>query len=347
MNGDGYIQANPGDWSGDGNPGGVKDYSEVLQENHYYPFGMSMEGQWRMPELALQANRYQFNGIERHGDMGVDLDLAAFRSYDAAMARWLQVDPLADNAKLISWSSYHYTYNNPIIFTDPDGRLPIPLVTGFIGAAGGLIYGLTSSKNWKQTIALTAGGFFTGITLGFGGAGIAALGEIETLGGAGASYIMIGSGVVGGLAGNAVEQGVRIALEESPSFNSEEFAISGAFGMSEVVLGPTGDAAGNAVKNSIKEGLKGAILQSSRVQFRRIQKEIACQIRQQAGTGIITKKESMQAAKALVQAAQEQRSATLKGIIRFSENGVNVSVSAMQTSAIEEIKSKELEDGNN
>ena len=221
------------------------------------------------------------------------------------------------------------------------------MITGLIGAAGGLIYGLASGKNWKQTAALTAGGFVTGATLGFGGAGVAALGGIETLGGAGASYIMIGSGVAGGLAGNAVEQGVRIALGESPSFNGEEFAISGAFGMSEVVLGPVGDAAGSAAKNSIKEGLKDAIVQPNRSQLRRTQKEIARQIREQAGPGTITKQQSRQAAKGLVQAAQEQRSATLQGTIRFSENGVDVSVSAMQTTAIEETKSKVLEDGNN
>jgi hypothetical protein len=53
------------------------------------------------------------------------------------------------------------------------------------------------------------------------------------------------------------------------------------------------------------------------------------------------------AAKQLVQAAQEQRSATLQGTIRFSETGVDVSVSAMQTTGTEEIKAKVLEDDNN
>jgi RHS repeat-associated protein len=126
LNGDGYIQANPGDWSGDGNPGGVKEYSEVLQENHYYPFGMSMEGQWRMPDLVQKTNRYQFNGIERHGDMNVDLDLAVFRSYDAAMARWLHVDPLAEDFP--SWSSYNFAVNSPLKFTDPSGLSPEDII---------------------------------------------------------------------------------------------------------------------------------------------------------------------------------------------------------------------------
>ena len=306
---------------------------------------MEMEGAWAA-QVGTE-NGYQYNGKELDEDFGLNVYHYGARIYDPAMGRFTGVDPLADHPNLVSWSTYHYTYDNPILFTDPDGRLPIPLITGLIGAAGGLIYGLASGKNWKQTAALTAGGFVTGATLGFGGAGVAALGGIETLGGAGASYIMIGSGVAGGLAGNAVEQGVRIALGESPSFNGEEFAISGAFGMSEVVLGPVGDAAGSAAKNSIKEGLKDAIVQPNRSQLRRTQKEIARQIREQAGPGTITKQQSRQAAKGLVQAAQEQRSATLQGTIRFSENGVDVSVSAMQTTAIEETKSKVLEDGNN
>ncbi|ANQ50577.1 hypothetical protein MY04_3212 [Flammeovirga sp. MY04] len=36
------------------------------------------------------------------------------------VSRWLSPDPLAE--KYTSWSPYHYTYNNPIKFIDPDGR---------------------------------------------------------------------------------------------------------------------------------------------------------------------------------------------------------------------------------
>ena len=259
----------------------------------------------------------------------------------------MSVDKLADHQNVVGWSTYHYSYNNPIIYTDPDGQLPIPLITGLIGGAGGLIYGLVSGKSWKQTVALTAGGFVTGATLGLGGAGIAALGGVEALGGAGTSYIMLGSGVAGGLAGNAVEQGVRIALGESPFFNTEELAISGAFGMSEVVLGPVGSTAESAAKNSIKESLKRAFKKPNRAALRRTQKEIAHQLRQQAGPGVISKKQSMQAAKQLVQAAQKQRSAILKGTIRFTEAGVDVSVTAMKIVGTEEAKEQLLKNDNN
>ena len=37
----------------------------------------------------------------------------------------------------MGWSPYHYSYNNPVLYTDPDGRLPIiPLLAkGATGAA--------------------------------------------------------------------------------------------------------------------------------------------------------------------------------------------------------------------
>jgi len=46
--------------------------------------------------------------------------LFAGRYYDAAVGRFLQVDPHA--SKYPSWSPYVYTLNNPLRFLDPDGK---------------------------------------------------------------------------------------------------------------------------------------------------------------------------------------------------------------------------------
>jgi RHS repeat-associated protein len=46
------------------------------------------------------------------------------RTYDPQIGRFIQVDPIADEEDQESWSVYHYSYNNPIRFNDPDGEAP-------------------------------------------------------------------------------------------------------------------------------------------------------------------------------------------------------------------------------
>ena len=44
------------------------------------------------------------------------------RVYDPSVGRFWQVDPLADAPLNIPGNPYHYTWNNPLKFIDPDGR---------------------------------------------------------------------------------------------------------------------------------------------------------------------------------------------------------------------------------
>jgi RHS repeat-associated protein len=99
------------------NNDGSVDASEILQETHYYAFGMEMEGDWQATTLGPD-QRYRFNGKEFSEELGL-YDYGA-RWYDPAVARWGQVDPLAESNN--SFSPYNYVLNNPILLIDPDGR---------------------------------------------------------------------------------------------------------------------------------------------------------------------------------------------------------------------------------
>ncbi len=55
---------------------------------------------------------------------GLDLYDYGARHYDAALARWITVDPLAE--KYSNMSSYNYCANNPIVFVDPNGMFVSP-----------------------------------------------------------------------------------------------------------------------------------------------------------------------------------------------------------------------------
>jgi RHS repeat-associated protein len=102
----------------DANNDGVVSTTDIKQINHYYPFGLNMEGNWQ-GGLAGQ-NKYQYNGKELNQDFGLDWNDYGARFYDAAVGRWTAVDPLAE--KYMRWSTYNYTKDNPIKFIDPDGR---------------------------------------------------------------------------------------------------------------------------------------------------------------------------------------------------------------------------------
>jgi RHS repeat-associated protein len=86
--------------------------TEILNEYHYYPFGMNMAYDWTN-NVAID-NKYQYNGIERNNDFDLNIDFTFFRGYDSSTGRWLQVDPKPN----IQHSLYASRGNNPLIITD-------------------------------------------------------------------------------------------------------------------------------------------------------------------------------------------------------------------------------------
>jgi hypothetical protein len=68
----------------------------------------------------------------------LNIDLSKRRTYDYITGRWWQVDPLADEIDLVSFTPYNYSFNNPILYSDPEGDFPFLLPLAAWGIAEGL-----------------------------------------------------------------------------------------------------------------------------------------------------------------------------------------------------------------
>jgi RHS repeat-associated protein len=123
------------------NNGLVDQTTDILDENHYYAYGMELPGTFI--NVAGTNYNYKFNGIERAESYV--MDFAFYRGLDPILGRWYQIDPRAEEAGF-GMSPYCGMNNNPITYADPEGDIA-PLVV--IGAAviGG---GINVWRNWDK-----------------------------------------------------------------------------------------------------------------------------------------------------------------------------------------------------
>jgi len=99
------------------------------------------------------------------------------RFYDPSISLWTSVDPKADHPKQVDKSPYAYAWNNPVVYNDPDGKLPIvPIVMGiwFVAEAAMSAYDAydtgktlldpnkTAGEKWLAAGLFTAGVVFPG-----------------------------------------------------------------------------------------------------------------------------------------------------------------------------------------
>jgi RHS repeat-associated protein len=120
----------------------------MLEENHYYPFGLRMEGISSKAAGGIQ-NSFKYNGgnelqsKEFSDGGGLELYDAMFRMYDPQLGRFHKIDPLADFFDDLT--PYNFAYNNPIYFNDPFGLSPnkengTQNLTGYVEKPDGTIY---------------------------------------------------------------------------------------------------------------------------------------------------------------------------------------------------------------
>ncbi|MEL6558330.1 MAG: DUF6443 domain-containing protein [Bacteroidota bacterium] len=94
----------------------VNQGGAVIQKDDYYPFGLTFNS-WS-PSRNGGENQYKYNGNDVQVEIPNISDFNA-RFYDAALGRFMMIDPLAEDA--YDWTFYRFGFNNPISFNDPTG----------------------------------------------------------------------------------------------------------------------------------------------------------------------------------------------------------------------------------
>ncbi len=208
------------------NPNNIGNINQTID---YYAFG----------KVRLQGDtaiKYLFNGNEYQ--TGLDVFDFNARTYDPTTGRFLQVDPNIEDGEQLGFNPYHFSFNNPIRYNDPDGKCPL-FLTALAGAAigavvgGGIelatqLYNEGSVSNWSAVGGAAAQGAITGTVAGLtGGASLVT-----------AALATASANVAGGVAN-------RLIQGHETTFNNvvQDAAVGAA-------LGAAGKAVNNALNNN-------------------------------------------------------------------------------------------------
>src|SRR5690606_27110910 len=145
-------------------------YLVTMEENHYYPFGLkhkkygTVDKEWVcideeeedcyevgidvVPPGIRKPYQYKYNGKEFQDELNLNVYDYGARNYDPAIGRWMNVDPLAEQAP--SWTPYRYGFNNPIRYTDPTGMFEYPPSEEEFASRGISIESIENGYEWRD-----------------------------------------------------------------------------------------------------------------------------------------------------------------------------------------------------
>ncbi len=81
------------------------EHSDVIQQDDYYPFGLTFNSYQRESSLK---QKFKFQSQEHVDDLGLNWDSFKWRNHDPGIGRFFNVDPLAEK----------YYYNSPYAFSE-------------------------------------------------------------------------------------------------------------------------------------------------------------------------------------------------------------------------------------
>ena len=199
-------------------------HGPIVEETHYYPAGLTMAG---ISDRAFgkQQNYYHFQGNEMQNQEwydGTGLEEYDFnaRPYDQQLGVWHNQDPIINSS-----NPYAAMVNNPVYYTDADGKCPICIVLIAAAIIGGTLDDLANKDhihNFWQGLGYFAAGAIAADAVVLSDGSDAALADLSSTGWLGSALASFGSfagasGFAGGTTGAAL----------SGSFSPIAFAVGG------------------------------------------------------------------------------------------------------------------------
>lgn len=136
----------------------------LLEEAHYYPFGLTMAGiSSKSLGFGNPVNNKKYNGIEKENDLQIEIYDAQLRDLDAQVARWWQIDPKTEDMEM--WSPFASNYDNPVIYADPMGNAPDGCCGDFVELVDEVL--ISASGVAGGVVNLLSGGIFSSDPLNF------------------------------------------------------------------------------------------------------------------------------------------------------------------------------------